>query len=288
MKKTALVLEGGSFRTMFTAGILDVLLDTQIRFDYLIGVSAGTLVALNYLSKQKRRSAYINLNYVQDKRYISLANYFQSDGVINFDFLFDILGKDDAFPFDYTAFNQDQSEFEVVATNCLNGQAEYFSKKDHPHDIYTIIKASGSLPLASKEIYLNNIPYLDGGIADSIPINHVIEKGYDKIVVILTQDPSYRKTSFSKVEADIMKMRYRKYPRFLTTLENRHRTYNASLDTIRDLEMIESIYVIRPKNPVTVGRIEKDTEKLKALYEEGLQAGQEHADAIQRFLIKEN
>lgn len=284
MKKTALILEGGSFRTMFSAGVLDVFLENEISFDYVIGVSAGALVAINYLSKQKGRVAYINTKYNNDKRYIGLTNYFQSDGVINFDFLFEYLGNGDETPFDYNTFGNRSADYEVVVTNCETGKAEYFLINDNKQEMIDITKASGSLPLISKEINIDNVSYLDGGIADSIPIQHVLDLGFEKIVVILTQDRSFTKKSLSKSVERLLRLKYRNYPSFLSTLKNRHFNYNNSLKTVhREMEN-GKVYLIQPDRPVKIEKIEKDKTKLESLYKSGLSSGAHHANHVKSFL----
>ena len=191
MIDAALVLEGGALRGMFTAGVLDVLMEDQIEFAYVNGVSAGSLNGINYISKQNGRSRDINLNYVNDPRYLGVRNMVSNGGIFNFRFLFGEL-SDELVPFNARTFFASKQRFEVVATDCRTGMAEYFEKGKEP-EIMWASAASSSMPVISSMISLNGKRYLDGGISVPIAYRRAMEEGYKKIVLVLTRQAGYEK-----------------------------------------------------------------------------------------------
>ncbi len=267
MVDAALVLEGGALRGMFTAGVLDVFLEQGIEFSYVNGVSAGSLNGINYLSKQNGRSRDVNLNYVNDPRYLSVRNIVSNGGIFNFKFLFGEL-SDELVPFDARTFFASRQRFEVVATNCRTGQAEYFEKGKEP-EIMWASAASSSMPVVSSMIHLNGNLYLDGGIAEPIAYRRAMEQGYGKIVLVLTRQAGYEKPAASKAVKLAYERRYRKYPKLVERLVAVPEHYNAMQKEITALEEEGRIFVIRPQKPVDISRVEKDVVRLRQLYEEG-------------------
>lgn len=282
MIDAALVLEGGALRGMFTAGVLDVLMEDQIEFAYVNGVSAGSLNGINYISKQNGRSRDINLNYVNDPRYLGVRNMVSNGGIFNFRFLFGEL-SDELVPFDARTFFASKQRFEVVATDCRTGTAEYFEKGREP-EIMWASAASSSMPVISSMISLNGKRYLDGGISVPIAYRRAMEEGYKKIVLVLTRQAGYEKPATSKAMKLTYTRYYRKYPKLVERLISVPENYNAMQREIAALEKEGKIFVIRPKKPVEISRFEKDVERLRRLYNEGWAIMRERGEAMMEYL----
>lgn len=260
-----LVLEGGGMRGVFTCGVLDYFMDNNIYFPYAIGVSAGACNGLSFISRQRGRAKYSNIDLLAKYNYIGIKHFLKKRNIMDFDLLFHDF-PDNIIPYDYETYFASPSRFEMVTTNCLTGKADYFEEKSSQNRVIDIVKASSSLPIMCPITYVDEIPMLDGGICDSIPVLRATEQGFKKNVVVLTRNKGYRKESKDiKVPSFI----YKKYPAVREALSNRNALYNSQLDLVDKLEEEESILVIRPQKPVVVDRIEKDTNKLLALYEEG-------------------
>ena len=267
MKKTALVLEGGAMRSLYTSGVLDVLMENNIEFDSVIGVSAGALTGANYVSKQIGRSAKINIEYCNDSRYIGLKAIKSSKGLVGFDYLFNEISEKQ-IPFDKETFNNSKCEFIVGATNCKTGKTEYFEKENW-NNFAKVIQASSSMPLVSDIVNINNEKYLDGAIDCNIPIKWALDNNFEKIVVVLTRDENYEKKPLSKKLRKVYSLVYKKYPELVKTMCDRPEAYNNLTKQIKELEQKRRILVLRPSIPIEVARLEKDKEKLKKLYKMG-------------------
>lgn len=264
-----LVLEGGGMRGVFTCGVLDYFMDKNITFPYVIGVSAGACNGLSYMSKQRGRAKYSNIDLLAKYKYIGLKHYIKKRNIMDFDLLFHEF-PDNIIPYDYQTYFASPFRFEMVTSDCLTGKAVYFEEKSDKSRVIDIVKASSSLPIMCPITYVDNIPMLDGGICDSIPVVRAQSLGYKKNVVILTRNRGYRKESKDiKVPSFI----YRKYPAMREALSNRNSLYNSQLELIEKLEESGDAFVIRPEKPILVDRIEKDINKLTALYEEGYECG---------------
>ncbi len=260
-----LVLEGGAMRGVFTAGVLDYFMDQGIRFPYTIGVSAGASNGLSYGSRQRGRSRYSNIDLFKEYNYIGLRHFLRGKGIINLDFLFNIF-PDKYYPFDYDAFFSSKDRFVVVASNCLTGKAEYFEEKNDPDRLLAIARASCSMPVLCPITYVDGIPMVDGGVCDSIPIQHAILSGYKKNVVVLTRNKGYRKKEKDfRLPGFILKQ----YPAIREQLRLRYRKYNEVMDYIDRLEQKGDVVAIRPQKPLKIGRMENNPRKLSALYDEG-------------------
>lgn len=277
--KTGLVLEGGAMRGMYTAGVLDVMLDEDIHVDGVIGVSAGVLFGVNYLSKQRGRSIRYNKRFNGDKRYMGMHSLLTTGNIVNTEFAYYTVPYE-LDVFDDETFMNSGVPFYAVVTNMQTGKPEYMQIHS-VFDQMEVLRASASMPLVSKPVYLDGVPYLDGGIADSIPYEKMMEMGYDRIIVVLTRDFSYRKKSSAKLPAEL---RYHKYPEFRQTLEHRYEAYNASVAHLRWLEKQGKVFVIRPSAPIGIKRIEKDADKLQEVYELGLHDGEHSIQALQEYL----
>lgn len=264
-----LVLEGGGMRGVFTCGVLDYFMDNDIRFPYTVGVSAGACNGLSFMSRQRGRAKFSNIDLLEKYKYIGIRHYIRKRNIMDFDLLFHEF-PDNIIPYDYDAYFASAGRFEMVTSNCLTGKAEYHEEKRNKERVIDIAKASSSLPILCPVTYVDNVPMLDGGICDSIPVERSIHQGYMKNLIVLTRNKGYRKESKDiKVPSFI----YRKYPAMRQALSNRNSLYNAQLDLVDRLEEEGKAFVIRPLKPITVDRIEKDTDKLTALYEEGYECG---------------
>ena len=264
-EKTALVLEGGGMRGVFTCGVLDYLMDHKIRFPYAIGVSAGACNGLSYMSHQRGRGKFSNIDLLAKYKYIGIRPLVKKRGLIDQQLLFHRF-PDRILPYNYKAYAENPGRFEMVTTDCRTGRACYWEEKHDEKRIIDIVKASSSLPYACPIIYVDGRPILDGGIVDSIPLLRAYELGYDKCVVVLTRNKGYRK---STKKVPVPSFIYKKYPRLRVALRNRNKIYNEQLELVERLEEEGKIIVIRPEKPIVVGRMETSVKKLTDLYEQG-------------------
>ena len=262
---TGLVLEGGGLRGVFTCGVLDYFMDNGIRFPFTIGVSAGACNGLSYMSGQRGRAKASNIDLMEKYHYVGFKYLFTQKCIMDFKLLFEEF-PEKIIPYDYDAYFSNPDRFVMVTTNCITGKAEYFEEKTSSERVMDIVRASSSLPFVSPISYVDGIPMLDGGIADSIPVEYAMSQGYEKLVVVLTRNRGYRKKAGSM---PLAKAVYRKYPALQKALSERNAIYNRTMDLIERLEDEGMITVIRPLKPVDVSRMEKDTDKLRALYQEG-------------------
>lgn len=263
--QSALVLEGGGMRGIFTCGVLDYFMDHGIRFPYTIGVSAGACNGLSYLSHQRGRAKYSNIDLLEKYDYIGLKHLLRKRNIMDFDLLFHTF-PEEIIPYDYDAYFASPERYVMVTSNCLTGEANYFEEKHDPKRLIDIVRASSSLPFVCPVAYVDDIPMLDGGIVDSIPLQRAFDDGYRQNVVVLTRNRGYRKDS---KDIRIPSFVYHKYPKMREALSKRNALYNRQLDWIEQLEDEGSITVIRPINPVQVDRIERNVQKLTSFYEEG-------------------
>jgi len=260
-----LVLEGGGMRGVFTCGVLDFFMDNDIYFPYAVGVSAGACNGLSYISRQRGRAKYSNIDLLEQYNYIGIKHFIRKKNIMDFDLLFKEF-PERIIPYDYDTFFSTKNRFEMVTTNCLTGKAEYFEEKKSKDRLLDIARASSSLPLMCPITYVDSIPMLDGGICDSIPVQRAINEGYGKNIVVLTRNKGYRK---EKKDIRVPSFVYKKYPAIRQALSRRNTVYNTQLELVEQLEDEGKIFVIRPTGPVDVDRIEKNTKKLTALYEHG-------------------
>ena len=262
---TGLVLEGGGLRGVFTCGVLDCFMDNGIRFPFAVGVSAGACNGLSYMSGQRGRAKSSNIDLMDKHHYIGFKYLLTQRNIMDFKLLFEDF-PERIIPYDYDAYFSNPARFVMVTTNCLTGKAEYLEEKSSSKRVMDIVRASSSLPFVSPITYVDGVPMLDGGIADSIPVRYALSQGYERLVVILTRNKGYRKQNSEMRAAKVF---YRKYPNLQKALSERNAVYNQTMDLIERLEDEGRITVIRPIRPVEVGRMEKDTAKLTMLYQEG-------------------
>lgn len=280
--KVGLVLEGGGMRALFTAGVLDALLDVkELDVDGIVSVSAGALFGANYVSGQKERAIRYNKKYARDKRYMGLHSWITTGNAVNKDFAFyELPFKLDVF--DQEKFKESKIDFYVVMTNVENGQAEYVLIED-VFEQMEYLRATSALPFASKIIEINGKKYLDGGISDSIPIDYCQSLGYDKIILILTRpENSYKEDKLNF----LYKLVYRKYPNLVERLINMGKDYEVVLKKIKDLETENKIFVIRPPKVLKIGRLEKNEDKIQSVYDIGLNTGKKEIDNLLKYLNK--
>lgn len=282
MIKAALILEGGALRGMYTSGVLDTFLKNNMEFECVAGVSAGALNAMNYISKQPGRSAKINLEYCDDPRYIGRKAFIKNKGIIGYDYLFGDISENKV-PFDYKSFENTNQRFIIVTTNCEKAETEYL-EKSNCNDLFKAAQASSSMPLASAMVEINNNHYLDGAVTTSIPVKWALEQGYEKVVVVLTRDKTYRKPILSNKMKKLYKLAYHKYPKLIEKLNTMPERYNKLQDELIELEKEGKIFIIRPEKEVTVSRLEKDKEKLENLYKEGIDEAEKNLDALKEYL----
>ena len=263
--RSGLILEGGGMRGVFTCGVLDNFMDRGIRFPYTIGVSAGACNGLSYMSGQRGRAKYCNIDLLDKYSYIGLKQLLLKGNIMDFDLLFHKF-PNEIIPYDYETYAQRTERYEMVTTSCETGKACYFDEKSSPKRIIDIVKASSSLPFVCPITYVDGQPMLDGGIADSIPLLRARSLGYDNNVVVLTRNKGYRKPDKPGFVPPFM---YRKYPALREAIRRRNGLYNEELALVENLEEKGELIVIRPQAPIVVDRMERDVQKLLDLYNEG-------------------
>ena len=279
--RVGLVLEGGAMRGMFTAGVLDVFMENNIKVTDIVGVSAGTLFGINYVSKQPKRALRYNLRYINDNRYMSIKSLMRTGNLINKDFTYYKLPFQ-LDVFDNKTFKQSDINFFATVTNIETGEAEFIKIEDAFKQMETL-RATSALPFISEIIEINGKKYLDGGIANSIPVDYFEKQNYDKIIVILTRPIDYRKKKSAGVQ---FKVAYGKYPKLIEKLENRYQDYNNTVERIVELEKQGKVLVIRPDEEITIKRLEKDTDKLQHVYDLGIKNGKESIERVKNYLAE--
>lgn len=280
MQKTALILEGGGMRGVFTSGVLDFFMDQSLSFPAIYAVSAGACNAVSYMAGQRGRNAKINLDYINDKRYLSFSNLLRHRSLFGMDFIFEEIPKS-LVPFDYEAFGSSKTDLVCVATDCETGKPHYISNRDPDFHI-DAIRASSSLPLLSPIVDYHGKKLLDGGDSDSIPIAKCLDDGYERAVVVLTRPAGYCKQP-NKL-ARLYKTVYRQYPQLAKTAQNRYRMYNRALDQVASLEAAGKVFVFRPDASVPISRFEKSRENLQKLYDNGYALAEQTFAALTDFL----
>ena len=228
---SGLILEGGGMRGVFTCGVLDNLMDRGIRFPYTIGVSAGACNGLSYMSGQRGRGKYSNIDLLEKYRYIGFKQLLLKGNIMDFDLLFHKF-PEEIIPYHYDKYAKCEERYEMVTTSCRTGQACYFEEKNDPVRIIDIVKASSSLPFVSPISYVDGEPMLDGGIADSIPLERAQSLGFDNNLVVLTRNKGYRK---SVKEVMVPRFIYKEYPRLRVALRNRNKIYNEQLELVETI-----------------------------------------------------
>lgn len=279
--KKGLILEGGAMRGMFTAGVMDVMMENGIEFDGAIGVSAGAAFGCNYKTKQIGRVLRYNTRFCNDKRYSGVRCLLKTGDIYSADFAYGEvpLVYD---PFDFDTYMANPMEFYVVCTDIESGEPVYHAYEGWNDHGFDWIRASASMPLVSKAVEIDGMKLLDGGISDSVPIKFFESIGYDRNIVILTQPDGYVKGKNKLMP--LIKLKYRKNPQMVAKMADRHNAYNKAIEYIAKKEKRGEVLVIRPEAALSVGRIEKDPEKLKAVYEIGRSVADKRLNEIKDFL----
>ena len=263
--KTGLVLEGGGLRGIYTGGVLDVMMEQGLFPDYAVGVSAGAANAVSYLSGQKGRGYRVNMEYLGDKRYMSLSNLIRKRSLFGMDLIFDEI-PNSLDVLDYDAIQRSPIEFYTGVTSCEDGRALYFGKEYLTHDC-NLLCASASIPIISQPVEIDGIPCVDGGVADPIPVQKALDDGCDQIIAVLTQPRGYRQSPMRMRPAYHRMLR--RYPRLVQTLDRRHTVYNACLAQLEQLEHCLRAFVIAPSRPLPTSWMCKDPARMQETYEIG-------------------
>ena len=285
MTQASLVLEGGATRGVFTSGALDYLMEKNVYLSHVIGVSAGSCNGVEYFSKQigRTRDCMIHKEKEYDY-YMGIRKFIKEKSLLNMDMIFDKY-PNEIFPFDYDTYFASDMEFEVVTTNCITGKAEYMKEKSDKERLMKICRASSSMPLVSPIVNVDGVPYLDGGLADSIPINRATKLGNKKVVLILTRNMKYRKKLMTRGEHRLYQSAYKKYPKLVESIRRRPIVYNRTMDWVESLEKRGKIFVLRPQiKPVS--RLEKNYDSLMNFYEHGYHLMERQYDALMEYLEK--
>ena len=277
--KIGLVLEGGGMRGLYTAGVIDVMLDHGFEPDVVCGTSAGVTFGVNLLSKQRGRVLRYNKRFVGDRRYISLHSWITTGNMINKDFAYGLLPRE-LDPFDDETFMASKAAFYATITNMQTGQAEYV-RLHSTWEQMDVIRASASLPVISRSVEWNGQKYLDGGLADNIPLDKCLELGCDKVIIVLTRPLGYvRKENLTA----ITRLCYPHYRNLHRTVERRNENYNRRIKQIEELEREGKVCVLRPSKPIKISRLEKNPARLEQVYNLGLKDATTQWQAVQKYL----
>ncbi len=278
-----MVLEGGATRGVFTSGALDYLMEKDVYFSHVIGVSAGSCNGVDYVSKQIGRTRDCMIHKEKEYNYYyGFTKFIKEKSILDMDMVFDKYPKE-IFPFDFDTYFASETECEIVTTNCMTGKAEYMTERSDRDRLMKLCRASSSMPLVSPIVNIDGIPYLDGGLADSIPLKRAVGYGNEKIVVILTRNPGYRKKPVTKGLVKMYRRAYKSYPDLIRTIALRNERYNRQVAMVERLEKEGKIYVLRPLIP-TVSRLEKDYNMLMNFYEHGYCLMKREYDNLMRYL----
>ena len=277
---TALVLEGGGTRGFYSAGVLEAFAERGIMFPYIIGVSAGAANALSYISGQRGRNRMIIEHYVGNHRYVSKRNMIRHGTMFGYDFIFETIPRKHIF-WDMENFEKTKTRLLTGVTDCATGEPKWF-EKDDLKDGFSVTRASCSVPIIGKIMRFDGFELLDGGISAPVPIERSVKDGNEFHVIVLTRNQGYLKPPFRFKW--LLKLMYRKYPRLIDAIMNRHEIYNSQIEMCERLEKEGRAIIIRPQNPLTVDTTSADTTKLLALHDDGLKDGTEALHRIKHIL----
>ena len=274
---TAIVLEGGTFRPIFSCGVMDALMDNNINFDYAIGVSAGISHGFSYFSGQRGRAHDIIKKHRHDKKYIGARNFFTDRSLFGLKYAYETIGNE-LHPFDWETFKANPIKIRVGVTNAHTGEAEYLDGKQMDKT-YDMLKATCALPLAFPAIKLGDKEYFDGGITDSIPAKKAYDDGNEKMLIVLTRTEDYVK-ELSKGVKIISKLFKRKYPKVSQAMLKRHEMYNKQVEYCKKLEEEGKAVILRPSEEVQIDSFEKDLDKMERVYRYGYDLTIENLERI--------
>ena len=277
----ALVLEGGTFRPIFSSGVMHALNDQGVDFRYVIGVSAGITDGFSYVSKQPKRNYDILMNHRHDKRYVGLRNYWHDRSLFGLKYAYETI-PNEIYPFDWDTFLNNPAQVKVGVTNVETGQCEYLDGKQLDKKC-TMLKATCAIPFAFPVISLNGKKYYDGGICDPIPVKKAMEDGHQKLLIVLTRPKGYQKT-LSKANVVASRLLKKKYPQLVQPLLTRHLLYNETLAYCEQLEQQGQAIILRPSEELQIDSFEKDLQKIDRIYQYGYQLALEHMEEIKKLL----
>lgn len=277
----ALILEGGTFRPIFSSGVMDALNDYGVEFPYVIGVSAGITDGFSYVSKQPKRNYDILMNHRHDKRYVGVRNYLHDRSLFGLRFAYETIPQE-LYPFDWKTFLESPTDIRVGVTNVETGQCEYLDGKKLDQQC-TMLKATCAIPFVFPVISLDGKKYYDGGICDPIPVRRAQQDGYDKMLIVLTRPKGYRK-QLSKANVIASRLLKKKYPHLVEPLLTRHLLYNETLDYCEELEKSGRAIILRPSEDIQIESLEKDLQKIDRIYHYGYQLALEHMEDIKALL----
>lgn len=281
LNKTGLVLEGGGLRGVYTSGVLRFFMDKTLYFPYVIGVSMGACNGANYVARQPERNRIVNIQFVNDRRYLSYIRLLTGGELFGVPFIFDTI-PNELVPFDFRSFLKSPQKLVVGTTDCFTGQPIYFEHRQPDIDILKVLQASCSLPLLSRPVLYRGSTLMDGGVSDSIPIRKSIADGNMKNVLVLTQPPNYRKKRPRYMS--LIRFRYSKYPGLCDRLARRYLDYNETMDFIERLEDRKAVFVIRPETPLGIRRAERNRERLYLAYDRGYNDAQKCYASLSEYL----
>lgn len=281
MRDAGIVLEGGAVRGIFTSGVLDYLMEQELYLPYVVGVSAGACNAVDYVSRQPGRTKKCMIPDSDEDNLISLRKTLKTHSLFDMDLIFDTY-PNEKIPFDFDTYFQSSIQCELVVTNCITGKAEYLNEHSSRERLMKVCRASCSIPIASPMVMIDGIPYLDGGIADSIPIIRSLKTGHKKNIVILTRNYGYRKRPPRKRRM-LYQAAFKQYPEFFRTICRRAYHYNKTLSYVEKWEKEGRLFVIRPEIP-EVSRTESNPDVLQEFYQHGYDKMKEKFDQMMQFL----
>lgn len=283
MQRGTMVLEGGATRGVFSSGVLDYLMEKDLYLSHVIGVSMGSCNAVDYVSRQPGRTRDCTIHKEKEySYYYGFRDFLKERSLMNMDMVFNRY-PNEIFPFDFDTYFASEMECEIVTTNCLTGKAEYMTERTDRERLMKICRASSSMPLVSPIVNVDEIPYLDGGLADSIPISRAMELGNEKIALVLTRNEFYRKKMPSKAIAKLYRQAYRSYPELVKAILRRNPLYNKTMNYIAELERQGKIFVLRPQ-VAPISRLEKNYDTLMNFYEHGYHLMEREYDNLRRYL----
>lgn len=281
--KIGLVVEGGGMKCAYNAAILDAFLDHNITFAYCIGASGGSGNLASYLAGQRGRNLRFFTEHIHSPSYFGLRSFLKTGDLFGLQYIYGTLtnsmGKD---PLDFPALKNNPAEYEVVVTNALTGKAEYFGKEAMAQDDYRLVMASSAIPAACRPVELNDILYFDGGLSDAIPVSRALEKGCDRLVVILSKMRDYvRKPQGMRL---FYTMRCHRYPKIISLIDHRHTAYNQNLQEVFALEREGKAFVFAPSHPIHAGTYSMNEQAERDLYALGMEDFNKQKDALAAFM----
>lgn len=282
MSKVGLVLEGGSLRGLYSAGVLDIMMDNDINIDCIVGTSAGALFGPNYFSNQRGRAIRYNKRFCKDRRNISMLSFILTGNVVNKNFAYYKITKELDI-FDNETFMKSSKELYVTATNIETGKCEYFKIEDVLKDMEKL-RATSAIPIMTRPVLIDGKRYLDGAVSDSIPVRKCLELGCDKVIVVLTQPEGFIKRKISNKKIKTVKFIFRKYPKLVERMLNRHNDYNECIEYINELEKEGKAFVIRPSEKLDIDLIERNPDKLESIYQIGIKDMKKKIKNLKKYL----